>query len=64
MAQIINDISRTFNEYLLLPGLTMKDCTPDNINLKTPFVKYSKIDHSDIVLNMPFVSAIMQSVSD
>jgi IMP dehydrogenase len=64
MAQIINDISRTFNEYLLIPGLTPKDCTPDRINLKTPLVKFSRGSTSPIVLNIPFVSAIMQSVSD
>jgi IMP dehydrogenase len=64
MAQIIDDISRTFNEYILVPGLTTKDCNPDSINLKTPLVKYSKGSISDIVLNIPFVSAIMQSVSD
>ncbi|HPT22237.1 MAG TPA: IMP dehydrogenase, partial [Bacteroidales bacterium] len=64
MARIINDISRTFNEYILVPGLTPKDCIPDSINLKTPLVKYSKGNKSDIVLNVPFVSAIMQSVSD
>ncbi len=64
MAQIINDISRTFNEYLLVPGLTTKGCIPDCITLKTPLVKYSKGKSSDIVLNTPFVSAIMQSVSD
>jgi IMP dehydrogenase len=64
MAQIVNDISRTFNEYLLIPGLTSKDCTPDRINLKTPLVKCKKGQSSGIILNVPFVSAIMQSVSD
>lgn len=64
MAQIIDDISRTFNEYLLIPGLTTKACTPDKINLKTPLVKFSKGSQADIQLNVPFVSAIMQSVSD
>ncbi|MDP4275817.1 MAG: IMP dehydrogenase [Bacteroidota bacterium] len=64
MARIINDISRTFNEYLLIPGLTTKECTPDKINLKTPLVKFSKGDKPDLNLNIPFVSAIMQAVSD
>ena len=64
MAQIINDISRTFNEYLLIPGLTTKDCNPDKASLKTPLVKFRKGNTSDITLNVPFVSAIMQSVSD
>ncbi len=64
MAQISNEISRTFNEYLLIPGLTTKDCTPDKISLQTPLVKFAKGAKSEIVLNTPFVSAIMQSVSD
>ena len=64
MAHIVNDISRTFNEYLLIPGLTSKECSPDRISLKTPLVKFEKGRSSEIVLNIPFVSAIMQSVSD
>lgn len=64
MAHIINDVSRTFNEYLLIPGLTSKVCTPDKINLKTPLVRFTKGNDPDIMLNIPFVSAIMQSVSD
>jgi len=64
MAQYLNDISRTFSEYLLIPGLTTKGCVPDLINLKTPLVKFKKGETSDITLNVPFVSAIMQSVSD
>lgn len=64
MAQIINEISRTFNEYLLIPGLTTKQHTPDNISLNTPLVKFKKGEESPIQLNTPFVSSIMQSVSD
>ncbi len=64
MAQIINDVSRTFNEYLLIPGLTTKAHTPDNINLEAPLVKFKKGETARIKLNIPLVSAIMQSVSD
>ena len=64
MAHIINEISRTFNEYLLIPGLTTKFCTPQNVSLKTPLVKFKQGEESSIVLNAPFTSAIMQSVSD
>jgi IMP dehydrogenase len=64
MANIINEVSRTFNEYLIIPGLTTKLHTPDNINLETPLVKFKKGEASRILLNVPFVSAIMQSVSD
>ena len=64
MAQIIEKVSRTFGEYLLIPGLTTKECTPQNVSLKTPLVKYRKGEEPKISLNIPFFSAIMQSVSD
>lgn len=64
MAHYLNDISRTFSEYLLIPGLTNKDCVPSLVSLKTPLVKFKKGESPDIELNIPFVSAIMQSVSD
>jgi IMP dehydrogenase len=64
MARYFNHVSRTFNEYLLIPGLTTKECYPENISLKTPLVKFSKGSVPELELNIPFVSAIMQSVSD
>jgi len=64
MAKIIDEVSRTFSEYLILPGLTTKEDIPDNVNLQTPLVKYKKGEKPKISLNVPFVSAIMQSVSD
>jgi len=64
MAKIINDVSRTFSEYLIIPGLTTVDCTPDKVSLKTPLVRFKKGEPSNINLKTPFVSAIMQSVSD
>jgi IMP dehydrogenase len=64
MPHITDDISRTFSEYLLIPGLTTKDCYPDRVSLKAPLVKFHKDSVPEIELNIPFVSAIMQSVSD
>lgn len=64
MANILNEVSRTFNEYLIIPGLTTKKHTPGNVKLTTDIVKYRKGQNSRISLNVPFVSAIMQSVSD
>ena len=63
MAIYLNDVSRTFGEYLLIPGLTTKECIPTNVSLKTPLVKFKAGEQSAIELNIPFVSAIMQSVS-
>ena len=63
MANLIDNVSRTFGEYLLIPGLTTKLCVPANISLRTPLVKYNKGEMPKIRLNIPFVSAIMQSVS-
>ncbi|HKM94427.1 MAG TPA: IMP dehydrogenase [Prolixibacteraceae bacterium] len=64
MAKIFNEVSRTFNEFLIIPGLTTKQDTPDNVKLQTPLVKFKKGETPRISLNVPFVSAIMQSVSD
>ncbi|MFA5712910.1 MAG: IMP dehydrogenase [Bacteroidales bacterium] len=64
MATILNEISRTFNEYLIIPGLTTKEHTPERVTLNTPLVKFKKGESSKLTLNIPFVSAIMQSVSD
>ena len=63
MAVYLNDVSRTFGEYLLIPGLTTKQCIPTNVSLKTPLVKHKVGEKPAIELNIPFVSAIMQSVS-
>ena len=64
MAQFINEPSRTFNEYLLLPGFTGKDCIVDNVSLKTPIVKFKKGEEPTLCANIPLVSAVMQAVSD
>lgn len=64
MAYYYDDVSRTFSEYLLVPNLTRVDCMPSNVNLATPIVKFNKGEKPALQLNVPFVSAIMQSVSD
>ena len=63
MAKILEDISRTFNEFLLLPNLTDERCIPSNVSLKTPLVKFKKGEEPKYHANIPMVSAIMQSVS-
>ena len=64
MAFYYDDVSRTFSEYLLVPNLTRVDCMPSNVNLSAPIVKFKKGEKPALQLNVPFVSAIMQSVSD
>lgn len=64
MAIFVNEVSRTFGEYLLIPGLTTRECTPQNVNLTTPLVRFARGKKARIQLNIPFVSAIMQSVSN
>lgn len=63
MATFINEPSRTFNEYLLIPGYSSTQCIPANVSLKTPLVRYKKGEQSELTMNIPMVSAIMQSVS-
>ena len=65
MAFYYSEPSHTFSEYLLVPGFTAENCVPDNVSLETPLVRYRKGEEEcPIRLNIPLVSAIMQSVSD
>ena len=64
MATFITDPSRTFNEYLLIPGYSSAECIPGNVSLKTPLVKFRRGEEPALSLNVPLVSAIMQAVSD
>ncbi|MBO5324034.1 MAG: IMP dehydrogenase [Oscillospiraceae bacterium] len=64
MAFYYSEPSRTFSEYLLIPGYTSEDCIPDKVSLRTPLVKYRKGEEPAISLNIPMTSAIMQSVSN
>jgi IMP dehydrogenase len=65
MATIFEKESRTFSEYLLIPNLTPRDCTPDRVNLSTGVVKYRKgAEDCPLKINVPVTSAIMQAVSD
>lgn len=63
MAIYINEPAHTFNEYLLIPGYSGTDCIPANVSIRTPLVKFKKGEEPAITLNIPMVSAIMQSVS-
>ncbi len=63
MPKIINEPAHTFNEYLLVPGYSDENSIPANVSLKTPLVKYKKGEQAKITMNIPLVSAIMQSVS-
>ena len=64
MAIYFEEPSRTFSEYLLVPGYSSAECRPDNVSLRTPITKYREGEKPAICLNSPLVSAIMQSVSD
>jgi len=65
MAHYMSEPSRTFSEYLLIPGYTSEECVPSNVSLRTPLTKYRKgVEEPAISLNIPLVSAIMQSVSN
>ena len=64
MAYYFDEPSRTFAEYLLVPGYSGAEHIPSNVSLKTPLVKFKKGEEPAISMNIPLVSAIMQSVSD
>ena len=64
MAFYYSEPSHTFSEYLLVPGYSDANCIPSNVSLKTPLVKFRKGEEPALSMNIPLVSAIMQSVSD
>src|SRR5581483_9713888 len=63
MAEFLGE-SRTFSEYLLIPNLTASGCTPSNVVLDTPLVRFKSNEQPAIRLNIPLTSAAMQAVSD
>lgn len=63
MAYYYDEPSRTFSEYLLVPGYSDRTCIPSNVSLRTPLVRYKKGEEAAISLQTPVASAIMQSVS-
>ena len=64
MAFYYDEPSHTFSEYLLVPGYSDENCIPQNVSLKTPLVKFKKGEEPAISMNIPMISAIMQSVSN
>jgi len=64
MAFFYENESSTFNEYLLVPGHSSAECVSKNVSLKVPLVKHNRGEEPQFSLNIPLVSAIMQSVSD
>ena len=64
MAFYYNEPSHTFSEYLLVPGYSDENCIPNRVSLKTPLVKFKKGEEPAITMNIPMISAIMQSVSN
>ena len=63
MAYFFPEASHTFNEYLLVPGFSSSECIPSAVSLRTPLVRYRRGEVPAISMNIPMVSAIMQSVS-
>lgn len=64
MAIVLKEPSRTFNEYLLIPGYSSANDRPENVSLKTPVTKFRKGEEPAISMNIPLCSAVMQAVSD
>ncbi len=64
MAYYYPEPSRTFSEYLLVPGYSSSECIPDRVSLETPVVKYRKGEEEcPLTMNIPMVSAVMHAVS-
>jgi len=64
MAYYYEEVSRTFSEYLLIPGYSGPENIPSNVSLRTPVTKYRKgFEEPALSMNIPMTSAVMQAVS-
>lgn len=61
--KILDEVSRTLNEFLLVPGLTTAGCTPDTVDLGAPLVRHRVGEPAAIRVATPLTSAIMGAVS-
>lgn len=61
MASVLSQTSHTFDEYLILPGLTKREHRSDTISLDTQLAREKNGRH--INLKIPFASAVMQAVT-
>ena len=61
--KILDEVSRTLNEFLLVPDLTTADCVPDNVDLSVPLVRHRVGETAAIRVATPLTSAIMGAVS-
>ena len=64
MAYYCNEPSHTFSEYLLIPTYSSENCVPSNVSLRTPLCKFRKGEEAPLSINIPLISACMQSVSN
>jgi IMP dehydrogenase len=61
--RIVDGVSRSLNEYLLIPGLTAEDCTTGNVDLSTSLARHPPGGRGVLRIALPVVSAIMEAVS-
>jgi IMP dehydrogenase len=61
--QILEETSRSLNEYLLIPNLTKEGCAPDQVDLGAPLVRHRVGQEPVIRVAVPLTSAIMQAIS-
>ncbi len=64
MAAISDKVSMTFGEYLVLPRHSSRELNAATVSLKVPLTKYVVgMEKPGLFLNIPFLSAAMQSVT-
>ena len=61
--RILDEVSRSLSEYLLIPGLTDQDCAPANVSLSAPLVRHRAGGEAPLRVALPLSSAIMEAVS-
>ena len=54
MAFYYSEPSRTFSEYLLIPGYSSSKCIPSAVSLKTPLVKFKRGEEPALSINFSY----------
>mgnify|MGYP000494329261 CR=1 FL=1 len=64
MAYFYEEPSRTFGEYLLVPGYSSAENVPPSVSLKNPLVKYRHGEQSwQLDMKLPMISHIRPAAS-
>ena len=61
MAYYYPEAAHTFSEYLLVPGYSGSEHTPERVSLRTPLTRFRRGEEPRISLNIPMICLLYTS---